>query len=265
MSYQPRPITYNTNLSDKLETLKNECQAIGPDWEFDKTDPETGIHCFAIGYGIAIADWRTIWRKVGWKAVKDHYPLCISKSKVDHTTKDYINKNIQNLSRFHKSMVKTAELIADMTHESIHAESEQKKAQQELRKADKEEIERLKLEPTPDVITISVRKFLQDNHLQYHRKMYRDTTRRCGGGVIYANIFLPHFYGHRIFVFLRELTDKEKWMIEKGKQKNPRIISVVIPITLYDSASLKQIAVLVKEEITKFEPAVNSKPTQQVS
>lgn len=257
MSYQPRPVIYNTNLSDKLETLKNECQAIGPDWEFDKTDPDTGIHCFAIGYGIAIADWRTVWREQGWKCIKNHYPLCVSKSKVDYTTKDYINKNIQSLSKYRESMIKTAELIAVMTRESVTAEEDRKKAQKELLKSDKEAIESLKLEPTPEFVIHSVKNFLQEHYLEYHRKMYRNATRRCGGGIVYINIFLPHFCNHRVFVFLRELNDKEKWMIERAKQRNPRVVAIVAPVTLWDVDSLKQVATSVQEEILKIASSQN--------
>lgn len=225
-----RPVLYDTNLSSRLSDLKQECLIINNEWQFDITDPETGIHYYALGNGIGIADWRTLWTKSGWIETNGIYPLCLSKNKIDLKTKDYIAKTIHYLGTRELAMFETAKAIAKLTH---CKEDYQKNLLEESRKRRAEVKQQTKEQeflPVPEPILAHLKNHLKQNFLAYDSKILKDTVRRCGGKFIRPSIILPHISGHRIFAFLRDITPEEKSLLEKWAAKTTRNHYLIIPI-----------------------------------
>lgn len=224
-----RPILYDTNLSERIEDLKQECLIINSDWQFDVTDPETGIHYYALGNGVGIADWRTLWTKSGWIDT-GIYPIALSKNKINDKTRDYIAKTIHYLDYRKLQMFETAKTIAKLTH---CKEDYQKNLVEQSRKrrADaKQQIKQQGFIPVPEPILTHLKNHLKQNFLAYDSKTLKDTVRRCGGKFIRPSIILPHIHGHRIFAFLREITSEEKTLLETWASKNPRNHYLILPI-----------------------------------
>lgn len=238
--YIPRPITYNTDLSSKLESLKSICLLINDQWSFDITDPETGIHYYALGNGVGIADWRSLWTKSGWVDTNGIYTLCISKSKVDANTVNYIIKTIRNLNIYSGPMMEAAQKIAQLTHNLKKSSEEHRKERQKIKATNKQVAKNQQHPPAPDTIVNLIRKYLISVSLQTRKipRALKNTVRRCGGGYIRFDLVITHIMPTAIFVLLREPTESELTLIEQRSKRNPQRKTIILPITEWQASDL---------------------------
>ena len=228
-----RPILYNTNLSDRIEDLKQECLIINSEWQFDITDPETGIHYYALGNGVGIADWRTLWTKSGWIDT-GIYPIALSKNKINDKTRDYVAKTIHYLGYRKLQMFETAKTIAKLTHCKEDYQKNLVEQSRKRRAEVKQLIKEQSFHPVPEPVSTHLKNHLKRNFLAYDAKMLKDTVRRCGGKFVRPSIILPHIHGHRIFVFLRNITPEEKFLLETWADKNPKNKYLILPVTSWN-------------------------------
>ena len=238
--YTPRPITYSTDLSSKLEVLKSICLLINDQWSFNITDPKTGIHYYALGNGVGIADWRTLWTKSGWVDTNGIYTLCISKSKVDANTVNYIIKTIRNLNIYSDPMWDAAQKIAQLTHNLKNSSEEHRKERQKIKAANKQVVKDQQHPPAPDIVVNLIRNYLISISLQTRKipRALKNTVRRCGGGYIRFGLVITHIMPTAIFVLLREPTESELALIEQRSKRNPQRKTIILPITEWQANDL---------------------------
>lgn len=232
-------ISFDTNLSEKIEDLKTVLTQVGGDWQFNVTDPDSGSLMYAVGNGHAIADWKSLWSK-GECLEPTYVPILISSKRVADSA-GYIKKVMKFTESNPDFQQKSARLKAAATFENTGRKREKTA---ESRDKSREEARSKFLMHGQAPMLRTVIQAIKDKYPVNGLRPMASVIRRCGGGDVYVNILMRSFYGHRVFVFLRTLDDKEKTLLARWQEKslirNGFTKNEYLEIPLYETKTLAE-------------------------